>query len=38
VHDRIGSVRVESHLRYFVGFRTRRNTRIEILLNESGKL
>ena len=38
LHNPIGQARVESHLRYFVSFSSRRNTRIEILLNNSNKL
>lgn len=38
LHNPIGNARVESLLRHFLGFCSRRNTRIEILLNFSNKL
>jgi hypothetical protein len=38
LHNRIGSVRFESPLRYFLSFCGRGNTRIEVLLNKPSKL
>jgi hypothetical protein len=38
LHNRIGSARVESDLRYFLSFCNRVSTRFEIHLNKSSKL
>ena len=38
LHNRIGGVRVESRLRYFLSFCSRGKTRLEVLLNLSDKL